>query len=131
MSQTSEHQPKKPKSYVYKEAERRAAAWFSQRLGRNIFRQRLSGSSGQPGLTTSDTTDPFLYIEVKYRFSHQIRTTADIVALKAKIEDKIPVLVLFDGSRPGFLTCIHSDHLERFCDHMAAKSSDDQQNQTS
>lgn len=114
---------------AYKEAERRTAAWFRQRLNRNIFRQRLSGSSGQPGQTTSDTTDPFLYIEVKLRAIHQTRTLADCVALRAKIEDKIPVLILFDSHRPGFLACVHSDHLERFCDHMAAKSTEDKTDQ--
>lgn len=110
--------PKKTKSWAWKEAERRTANWFSQRLGRPILRQRLSGSSNRPDETSSDTTDPCLYIEVKYRQVNTVRNLHDKVASQAKLEDKIPLVVLFDNSKPGFLVCIHSDSLERFCDHM-------------
>ena len=93
------------KSRTWKKAEGRVAALFGAR------RQPLSGSSGRDDTTRSDTTHPRLFVEVKYRERHAVRTWFDAIKDLARREGKTPVLALIDKGRPGFLLCNHSDDL--------------------
>ncbi len=90
---------------TWKASERRVAAMFGS------VRNRLSGSSGRADESASDSKHPTLFIEVKYREKHTVRTLYDATSALAKKEGKIPVVVLVDKGRPGFLLCLHVDHL--------------------
>jgi len=90
---------------TWKAAERRVAAMFG------TLRQRLSGSSGRADETAADAKHPRLFIEIKYRESHAVRTLYDDTAEKAKHEGKLPLVALVDKRKPGFLICLHIDHL--------------------
>lgn len=94
-----------PPTKTWKTAERRVAAFF------NTLRQRLSGSSGRADETAADTKHERLFIEVKYRENHAVRTLYDEVALKAKREGKIPLVALVSKNKPGFLLVMHIEHL--------------------
>jgi hypothetical protein len=52
-----------------------------------------------------------LFIESKLRGRHTVRTLHDSTKKQATREGKVPVLCLFDKSRPGFLIVVHSDDL--------------------
>lgn len=91
---------------TWKAAERRVADYFG------TVRQRLSGSSGREDESASDSKHPHLFIECKYRESHSVRSLFDATAKLAKKEMKTPVVVLVDKGKPGFLVCVHCDHLE-------------------
>lgn len=75
------------------------------------LRQRLSGSSGRADETAADTKHPRLFIEIKYRESHAVRTLFDATAILATKEGKLPLVALVDKRKPGFLLCMHIDHL--------------------
>lgn len=90
---------------TWKAAERKVAAMFG------TLRQRLSGSSGRADETAADTKHPRLFIEVKYRESHAVRTLFDATAKLAKKEGKLPLVALVDKRKPGFLLCLHIDDL--------------------
>jgi hypothetical protein len=90
---------------TWQRAEDRAAALFGAR------RTVLSGSSGRDDATASDSTHPALFLETKLRGTHAARTLFDATRAKARAEGKIPVLMLADKGRPGFLVCVHSDDL--------------------
>jgi hypothetical protein len=90
---------------TWKAAERRVAAMFG------TLRQRLSGSSGRADETASDTKHPRLFIEMKYRESHSARTLFDGTAKLAAKENKLPLVALVSKRHPGFLLCLHIDHL--------------------
>lgn len=90
---------------TWKAAERRVAALFG------TLRQRLSGSSGRADETAADTKHPRLFIEVKYRESHAVRTLFDATLAHARKEGKLPVVALVDKRKPGFLLCLHIDDL--------------------
>lgn len=94
-----------PPTKTWKEVERRVANFFGCR------RQRLSGSSGRSDQTASDTDHPWLYIEVKHRQKFAVQSLFDDCVKKAKKEDKIPVLVLHEHGRHGFLVCVAGDDL--------------------
>ena len=94
-----------PPTKTWKNHERKVAAFFG------ALRQRLSGSSGRPDETASDTTHPRLFIEVKYRAVHTVRTLFDSTRALAIKEGKAPVVALVDRGKPGFLLCVHSDDL--------------------
>ena len=95
---------------TWKAAERKVAAMFG------TLRQRLSGSSGRPDETASDTKHPRLFIEVKYREIHSVRTLFDATAKLAKKEGKITLVALVDKRKPGFLLCFHSNDLAAIAD---------------
>ena len=101
-------------SRTWKKAEGRVAALFGAR------RPPLSGSSGRDDTTCSDSTHPRLFIEVKYRERHTVRTLYDKTKILAKKEGKIPVLALIDKNRPGFLICVHSDDLPAAAEFLPA-----------
>lgn len=90
---------------TWKAAERRVAALFG------TLRQRLSGSSGRADETAADTKHPILFIEVKYREKHTVRTLFDATAKLARKEGKAPLVALVDKCKPGFLLCLHIDDL--------------------
>jgi hypothetical protein len=90
---------------TWKAAERKVAALFG------TLRQRLSGSSGRADETAADTKHPRLFIEVKYRESHAVRTLFDATAKLAKKEGKLPLVALVDKRKPGFILCLHIDDL--------------------
>lgn len=90
---------------TWKAAERRVAAFFG------TLRQRLSGSSGRADETASDTKHPRLFIEVKYRQSHSVRTLFDATAKIAKKENKLPIVALVDKGKDGFLVVVRYEHL--------------------
>lgn len=93
---------------TWQKAEGRAAEIFGAR------RQPGSGSGGRDDQTSSDSTHPTLYLETKLRAKHQARTLHDTVKVKAKKENKIPVLMLADKAREGFLVCVHSSDMAAF-----------------
>lgn len=95
-----------PPTKTWKQAERRVAALFG------ALRQRLSGSSGRTDCSAADTTHPTLFIEVKYRESHAVRTLYEETVKKARKEHKTPLVCLVDKGKPGFLLCLHCDDLE-------------------
>lgn len=95
-----------PPTKTWKQAERRVAALFGS------LRQRLSGSSGRDDCSAADTTHPALFIEVKYRDVHAVRTLYDEVEKKAAKEHKTPLVCLVSKRKPGFLLCLHCDDLE-------------------
>ena len=106
---------------TWKNAERRVAALFGS------LRNRLSGSSGRKDESESDTKHPRLFIEVKYREKHAVRTLFDETAAKAKGEGKTPVVALVDKGKPGFLLCVHCDDLgEVYGQYVAANSVPDE-----
>jgi hypothetical protein len=75
-------------------------------------RQRLSGSSGRPGDSCSDSTHEKLYIEAKH--SKKPWAAANLyrdTAKKAKAEGKIPMVALTEHGRPGYLLVVHSSDL--------------------
>lgn len=82
------------------------------------LRQRLSGSSGRADETAADTKHPVLFIEVKYRDKHAVRTLYDATAKLAKKEGKRTLIALVDKGKPGFLLCLHIDDLGPVADEM-------------
>jgi hypothetical protein len=91
---------------TWKQAERFAASLFGAR------RQVGNTSGGRSDKSASDTDHPTLYIECKLRERHTVRTLHDDVREKARREQKTPVLVLRDKSRPGALIVAHTDHMD-------------------
>lgn len=109
---------------TWKQAERRVAALFG------ALRQRLSGSSGRADCSAADTTHPALFIEVKYRNKHAVRTLYDETEKKARKEHKTPLICLVDKGRPGFLLCLHCDDLEEVacCVRLAYQNANPEEN---
>lgn len=99
---------------TWKQAERRAAKAF------RTLRQPLSGSGGREDITRSDTRHERLYVEVKYRERHAVRTLFDKVKALATKEGKTPVVALVDKHKHGFLVCVHVDDLQAVAREMAA-----------
>ncbi len=90
---------------TWKAAERKVAAMFG------TLRQRLSGSSGRADETAADTKHPRRGMEVKYRAATAVRKLYDETAVKARAESKLPLVVLVDKGKRGFILCLHVDHL--------------------
>ena len=86
---------------TWKAGERRVAKFFG------TLRTSLSG--GNSKITRSDTRHDSLFVEVKHRKVHGIRTLHDEVKKQAEAESKVPVIALLDLNRKGFLIVIHSD----------------------
>jgi hypothetical protein len=90
---------------TWKRRERNAAGLFGAR------RQPLSGSSGLPDRTCSDSTHERLFIESKLRAASAVRSLWEKTRDKAQRERKIPVLVLYAKRKPGGLIVVHQDDL--------------------
>jgi hypothetical protein len=104
----------------WKQAERRVAEMFG------CLRQVLSGSSGRPDKSASDSTHETLFIECKYRESHTTRTLWEGTRALARKERKTPVVALVDKGKPGALLCIHGDDFPAvIAEYMAALEPDD------
>src|SRR4051794_19048739 len=99
---------------TWKGRERRAAALFGAQ------RQVLSGSAGRPDRSASDSTHPRIFMEVKLRKIHTVRTLHEKVRLAASHEGKVPVLALATKGRPGFLLVVDSRDLPRLVAEYAA-----------
>lgn len=80
---------------TWKRFERIVASFFGTK------RTPLSG--GNSGHTRSDTLHPDLFIEAKFREKHTIYTLFEDTKAKAKIEKKIPLVVLKEKGKAGFL----------------------------
>jgi len=86
---------------------------FEGRVARlfGTTRAPLSGMNG--GVTASDTLSPVFFIEVKMRKRHALWSLYDDTRVKAKKEDKVPILAVGENNRKGALIVIHSDDLGR------------------
>lgn len=91
---------------TWKSAELRGARFFGAE------RNPLSGSSSKH--TRSDSLHKSLYIEQKYRKKSAVWALWDDSKWKAKNEEKTPVLVLHEKSRPGFLIVVHKNDMPQF-----------------
>lgn len=96
---------------TWKAVERRVAAFFG------TVRNSLSG--GNSKMTRSDSLHPTLYIESKWRQKHSAITLWNDTAAKAKREQKIPVVILAEKSRPGFWVLCHSSDLKKVAGEVA------------
>jgi hypothetical protein len=95
---------------AWKKRERSAAALFG------AMRQPLSGSSGRGDQTRSDSTHDVLFIETKTRMKSFVRALWKETSVLANEENKTPVLVLYEKSKPGGLIVIHEDDFGRVVD---------------
>lgn len=89
---------------TWKASERRVADKFGTR------RNPLSG--GNSGVTRSDTRHSKLFIESKYRQRHAVVKLYNDTAKLAKLEDKVPVVALFEKGKPGFWLLLKADDLK-------------------
>lgn len=95
-----------PPKKTWKAVEHRVAKKYGEK------RQIGSGSLGRSERSRSDSTHEKLYIETKYRQKSTIRTLYDDTRIKAKKEKKIPVVIMVDKSRPGFLVIVEAKNLK-------------------
>lgn len=86
----------------WKRNEREAAAFFG------AYRNRLSGSSGRDCDSKSDSTHARLYMEHKRAKRHALWSLMDDTAAKAKDEGKLPVIMLKEHGRRGWLVVMLS-----------------------
>jgi hypothetical protein len=89
----------------WKRRERDGAKLFGAR------RQVLSGSSGRPEVTCSDSTHERLFIETKLRASSSVRSLWEKARDLARRERKTPVLMLYSQHKPGALVVVHENDL--------------------
>jgi hypothetical protein len=99
---------------TWKKFESASAARFGAR--RNV----LSGSAGRDDRDPSDSTHERLHIEAKYRAKHAVFRIWD-QAKDAARNGKIPIVCLKEKNRPGFLVCVHIDHLAAVAVELAVR----------
>jgi hypothetical protein len=99
-----------PPKKTWKAVETRVAKKYGEK------RQIGSGSLGRAERSRSDSTHETLYVETKYREWTAARTWYDDTRIKAKKEKKIPVLILVDKGRPGFLVVVEAKNLKAVAD---------------
>lgn len=92
-------------SSTWKRAEREVARLFGAE-------RAPAGSNNRPDRTASDSTHETLFIEVKYRVNHAVRTLWQDAHQKAVKEDKVPVLALATRGSHGKLLVIHEDDFD-------------------
>jgi hypothetical protein len=90
---------------TWKRRERDAARLFGAE------RQPLSGSTGRPDLSRSDSTHGRLFLEVKLRQHHAAVALLDAVRKLARKEGRIPVVALATKQRPGIVLVLDADDL--------------------
>ena len=90
-------------STTWKSFERRVALFF------NTLRTPLSGGNSQH--TRSDTLHKKLFVEVKYRKLHAVLNLWRETAKLAKLEGKIPLVVLGEKYKKGFWLLFHVDDI--------------------
>lgn len=91
---------------AWKQRERSGAASFGAK------RTIGSGSLGREDRTSSDTTHPKLFIEIKLRAKHTVLSLYDKVAKLARREKKTPAILLAEKNRPGFWLLVKLEDLE-------------------
>lgn len=91
---------------TWKKQERRVADFFG------TTRTPLSGENSKHN-TGSDTLHDNLYIECKYRKNMSVLNWMKSVEIKAREEDKIPVLSLKSKTRMFDYFLIRRDHLDK------------------
>lgn len=99
---------------TWKRRERDAARLFGAE------RQPLSGSAGRADRSRSDSTHGRLFIETKLRASSSVRTLWDETRRRARLEGKVPVLVLYAKGKPGGLVVCHEFDLAALLEAVAA-----------
>jgi len=99
---------------TWKRREREGAKMFGAR------RQVLSGSSGRPESTRSDSTHERLFIETKLRQCSAVRTLWERTRELARKELKTPVLMLYAKQKAGALVVVHQDDLAAVARELAA-----------
>jgi len=92
-------------SGTWKNAERAIARFFGAE-------RSPAGSNNRPDRTASDSMHEVLFIEVKYRASHAVRTLWERTRALAAKEKKVPVLALADKGKQGKLLVIHEDDFD-------------------
>jgi hypothetical protein len=90
---------------TWKRRERDAAALFGAR------RRPLSGSSGRPDLSRSDSTHEAIYLETKLRRRHAAVALLDAVRKLARKEGRVPVVALASKGRSGIVLVMDADDL--------------------
>lgn len=109
----------------WKHRERQAA----KRIG--ALRNIGSGSQGRPDKSSSDTTHPRLYVELKSRKKHTCVTLWDDTKTKALKEHKVPVVMLTENGRPGFWVLVHEKHLQEVAkEFLTARSMESTEGET-
>jgi hypothetical protein len=99
---------------TWKRRERDAARLFGAE------RQPLSGSGGRADQTRSDSTHPRLSIETKLRASSSVRSLWDETRRRARLEGKVPVLMLYAKGKTGGLVVCHEGDLAELLEAVAA-----------
>jgi hypothetical protein len=89
---------------TWKASERRVADKFGTK------RNPLSG--GNSGVTRSDTRHSKLFIESKYRKRHAVIKLYNDTAKLAKLENKVPLVALFEKGKPGFWLLLKEEDLK-------------------
>lgn len=93
-----------PSSWKRREGD--AAAIFGAR------RRPLSGSSNRADIDGDDVVHDRLWIEVKLRASHAVRTLWEKTKGAAKKAGKTPLLMLYDKGKHGALLVMREDDFE-------------------
>lgn len=99
---------------TWKRRERDAARLFGAE------RQPLSGSGGRADQTRSDCTHPRLSIETKLRASSSVPSLWDEPNHRARLEGKVPVLMLHGKGKLGWLAGCHERDLPELLEAVAA-----------
>jgi len=98
----------------WKKSERDVARFHHPGTGE---RTPLSGISS--GITHADCKGvDGLFIEVKYRSKFALWTLYDNTTKLAKGEGNVPVVVIKEKGKNGFIDLIHSKYLDQFVQHM-------------
>lgn len=84
-----------PKSYTWKKTESKIAKVFDTK------RTMFSGSNS--GISSSDTLHNKIYVECKTKEKHSVKTLFDETKKKAKLEGKIPVIILKENNSDDVL----------------------------
>lgn len=92
---------------VWKAFERTVAKFFTS------TRTPLSGGNGKQ--TRSDTLHDELFVECKYSAKSALYSLYQETSIKAKVEEKIPIICTKKKGTDGFLITIHSSDFESVC----------------
>ena len=92
---------------AWKQVERRVADFLGAK------RNRLSGSSGRPDQSRSDSTHPDVYVETKHGAIERMLNAEGRAAIReagkhAALEGKHPMVAIHPKGKHGFWMLIHS-----------------------
>ena len=85
---------------------------LERRVARRFGAERTPLSGGASRITRSDSLHPELYIETKGRARHTAVALWRDTAAKAKVEGKVPVVVLAEKGCPGTWLLVRTDDLQ-------------------